>query len=92
MPVMSTQTHVSSVVDNPSIALRPFYFVVVFWGETFRNYFADYCLPSLLAPGNLPVLEGGKHKFIFCTTAHDWEAIAATRIFDALKQLSLIHI
>ncbi len=66
--------------------LRPFYFAVVFWGETFRNYLTDYCLPSLLASGNIPVLGGGKHKFIFCTTPHDWEVISATGIFTTLKK------
>jgi hypothetical protein len=66
--------------------LRPFYFAVVFWGETFRNYLADYCLPSLLAPGNIPTLGGGRHKFLFCTTPHDWEAISATDVFAALRK------
>ena len=69
----------------PSATLRPFYFVVVFWGETFRNYLADYCLPSLLAPGNIPILGRGKHKFIFCTTPHDWKMITTTRIFATLR-------
>jgi hypothetical protein len=76
----------SSLVDNPSLTLRPFYFVVVFWGETFRNYLADYCLPSLLAPGNIPALRRGNHKFIFCTTRQDWEAISATVIVSVLKK------
>jgi len=67
-----------------SATLRPFYFAVVFWGETFRNYLADYCLPSLLAPGNIPALGGGRHKFLFCTTPQDWEALSATSVFAAL--------
>jgi len=83
---MSNQAHRSNSVDSPSAVLRPFYFVVVFWGETFRNYLTDYCLPSLLAPGNIPVLSGGKDKFLFCTTSQDWEALAKTRIFATLRQ------
>jgi len=69
-----------------SATLRPFYFAVVFWGETFRNYLADYCLPSLLAPGNIPALGGGRHKFLFCTTPQDWEALSATGVFAALRK------
>lgn len=76
----------ANVVDRPSGALRPFYFVVVFWGETFRNYLVDYCLPSLVAPGNLPALSFGNHKFIFCTTPYDWKAVSATMIFASLKR------
>ena len=83
---MSNQMHHPNSVDSPSATLRPFYFVVVFWGETFRNYLVDYCLPSLLAPGNIPVLTGGKNKFLFCTTSQDWEALAKTRIFATLRQ------
>jgi len=75
-----------TLLRSPSAPLRPFYFVVVFWGETFRNHLADYCLPSLLAPGNLPALEGGTHKFIFCTTSQDWEAISETASFAALRR------
>ena len=73
-------------MEKTGIAEKPFYFAVVFWGETFRNYLVDYCLPSLLAPGNIPVLSGGKDKFIFCTTSQDWEAMVNTRIFSTLRQ------
>lgn len=65
---------------------RPIYFNVVFWGEQFRVYFVDYCLPSLLAPGNIPALEkNGQNKFIICTTRSDWEAIQCLPIFIVLK-------
>lgn len=67
--------------------LRPFYFVVVFWGERFRNYLVDFCLPSLLSPRNIPVLPpGGRDKFVFCTTAEDWRVLADTKIFGLLKE------
>ena len=62
---------------------RPFYFVVVLWGERFRNYFLDLCLPTLLAPGNLPALATAQRsKFFIWTRPDDWAAI----------KLSLIHI
>lgn len=86
MRAMVNQTHTSSLADRQPAPLRSFYFVVVFWGKTFRDYFIDYCLPSLLAPRNIPVLERGAHKFIFCTTAHDWEAISETGIVKTLKR------
>ena len=85
-----SETVCSNVVQDmrPALAgLRPFYFVVVFWGERFRNYLVDFCLPSLLAPHNIPVLPpGGRDKFIFCTTADDWHALVGTKIFGLLKE------
>ena len=63
---------------------RPFYFVVVLWGERFRNYFLEYCLPSLLAPGNIPALGPGAHKFLIATRPDDWAAMAETPIFKRL--------
>jgi hypothetical protein len=76
--------------EDPASArqnLRPFYFVVVFWGERFRNYLVDFCLPSLLSPNNIPVLAGERgHKFIFCTTSEDWRVLTETKIFGFLKE------
>jgi hypothetical protein len=66
---------------------RPFYFIVVLWGERFRGYFLDYCLPSLLSPGNLPALSTRRpSKFLIATTPADWAAIEATPIFGALRR------
>jgi hypothetical protein len=66
---------------------RPFYFIVVLWGERFRNYFLDYCLPSLLAPGNIPALATRQpSKFLIATVADDWAAMKATPIFRLLEQ------
>jgi hypothetical protein len=53
--------------------MRPLYFMVGFWGDKFRGYFSDYCLPSLLVPGNLKALScTDGHKFLIATTRHDW--------------------
>lgn len=69
-----------------SSVLRPFYFIVVFWGETFRNYLCDFCLPSLLSPNNIPILEGIRgNKFLFCTTPQDWETLRQVPIFQSLQ-------
>jgi tetratricopeptide (TPR) repeat protein len=66
---------------------RPFYFIVVFWGERFRNYFLDLCLPTLLSPGNLPALATAQRsKFLIWTRPDDWAAMKASPIFRLLEQ------
>lgn len=66
---------------------RPFYFFVVLWGERFRDYFLEYCLPSLLAPGNIPALNRGRgSKFLIATRPDDWAAMIATPIFKRLAE------
>ena len=66
---------------------RPFYFIVVLWGEQFRKYFLDYCVPSLLSPGNLPALNTSRpSKFLIATRPQDWAVMAETRIFQSLKR------
>jgi len=67
--------------------LRPLCFVVVVWGERFRRYLTDYCLPSLLSPGNIPALAGGRgNRFLICTTPADRAAIRETPAFIALER------
>jgi hypothetical protein len=66
---------------------RPFYFIVVLWGERFRKYFLDYCVASLLSPGNLPALNTSRpSKFLIATRPQDWAVMAETRIFQSLKR------
>lgn len=68
--------------------MRPFYFGVVFWGHEFRTYFLDYCLPSLLAPGNIPALENMTgSRFLICTTADDWAAMQNNPTLLALRRM-----
>jgi len=65
--------------------LRPFYIHVVVWGERFRHYLLDYCIPSLLSPLNLPNLKNAKeNKLLICTPSQDWECIIAHPIFSEL--------
>lgn len=67
--------------------VRPFYFTTVVWGEEFRNYFLEYCLPSLLSPKNIPSLDGQRPaKYLLATTIEDWEAMKATAIFAELEK------
>jgi len=66
--------------------LRPYYLMLTFWGEKYRNYFYAFCLPSLLSPNNLPVLQHVKgSKLIISTTQGDWEFLEKTRLFDLLR-------
>jgi len=66
--------------------LRPFYFVMVVWGEEYRNYFLEYCLPSLLAPGNIPAISKNRPaKYLIATTAADWELMRQTAVFQQLS-------
>jgi len=66
---------------------RAFYFIVVLWGERFRKYFLDYCVASLLSPGNLPALNTSQRsKFLIATRPQDWAAMAETKIFQELKR------
>src|ERR1700733_11771032 len=67
--------------------LRPFYIVVVVWGEVYRDYLLEYALPTMLAPGNLPALQGRRPaKYLIATTREDWEIIRATAIFCELRK------
>jgi len=60
---------------------------MVVWGEEYRNYFLEYCLPSLLSPKNIPSLAGRRPaKYLIASTREDWEAISATAIFRALER------
>ncbi len=66
---------------------RPFYFIVVLWGERFRDYFLEYCVPSMLSPGNLPALSTRRpSKILIATTAADWAAIQSSPIFAVLQR------
>jgi hypothetical protein len=70
-----------------SVLERPFYFIVVLWGTRFRDYFLEYCVPSLLAPGNLPSLSTKTpSKFLIVTRPDDWAAIEASPIFALLRR------
>jgi hypothetical protein len=63
-----------------------FCFMLVVWGERFRRYFSDYCLPSLLAPNNIPCIANKRDsKFAIATTAEDWAELNKLDVFKLLK-------
>jgi hypothetical protein len=66
----------------------PIFFGVVFWGERFRRVFLEYCLASLLAPGNIPAIAGAvESRFLVCTTSEDWRALQDHPSFRRLTDL-----
>ena len=66
---------------------RPFHFMVVFWGERYRDYFTELFLPSMLAPNNLPLLqEEDRHRFFMATPSQDWQAIKELPIMHRLRR------
>jgi hypothetical protein len=83
----STDLPSQSEGNRSPARLRPIHIVVVVWGEHFRSQFADFCLPTLLSPGNIPALSGGqRNKMVICTTPEDWKALERTAIFELLAR------
>ena len=63
----------------------PFYLTVAVWGRDFTDLFIDICLPSLLAPGNIPALahRDGSRFFIF-TTEEDAKRLVESAAYECL--------
>jgi hypothetical protein len=83
-----------TMVEELIMLDRSFYFIVVMWGAKYRDYFLEYCLPTLLAPGNLPALATKRpSKFLIATTLKDWRELCDTAIFREMQQyVEPIHI
>jgi hypothetical protein len=74
-------------ISSPAALDRPFYFVVVLWGQRFRNYFLKFCLASALSPGNIPALRTSpRSKFLIATRPEDWAAMHDTATFRLLER------
>jgi len=74
------------VGETATQSARPFYFMVPFWGERYRNYFLDFCLASMLAPNNLGLLRAADgHRFLIATTRADWQAIERSPLMEKLR-------
>src|SRR6266496_6239219 len=59
-----------------SFKLPPFYFIVTFWGQRYRDWFCRFPLASLLSRNNIPALKNkGESRFLVCTTRDDWEEL-----------------
>jgi hypothetical protein len=71
----------------------PVYFSMVVWGEAFVNFFLEFCLPSLLAPGNIPFIEHRVgSKFILHTRDVDLQTIADSAAFRLLREVVEVEI
>jgi hypothetical protein len=69
------------------IVERPFYFITVVWGRKYTERFLQYCVGSLLAPGNLPSLRTAQRsKFLIATLPADWEYMRETPIFREMER------
>ena len=68
-------------------AMQPFDFIVSLWGERYRNYFVDRCLPTLLAEGNFPVLRASEgHRLLIATTQADWQAMTDLPVMQRVRE------
>lgn len=66
--------------------MKPWYLICAFWGTEHRAYFANMCLASILAPGNIPHLKDRPGStFLIATTRQDWDALIRHPLFEALK-------
>jgi hypothetical protein len=69
-----------------------FYLAVTFWGEEYRQHFLEFCLASLLAPGNLPTIAGKTDaRLLIATTNEDWGELESQPTFVAARQLIAIE-
>src|SRR3990167_6320935 len=64
------------------------YLGITVWGKEYCETFADYCLSSLLAKGNIPALDNstGENLFLIATTKEDWQWFQTHPNFKRLKQ------
>lgn len=61
-----------------------YYFLVTFWERQFSDYFINYCIPSLISPGNIPSLPG-KPRFLIACPKVDWDYLCASRSYRLLS-------
>lgn len=92
---MEATLSTSSTTDLGALP-RPFYFLIPFWGQRYREHFTDRCLASLLSPGNFPCLRAADgHRLLIATTREDWQAIQGLPLIERAREhvtLQLIEI
>jgi len=72
--------------------MKPFYLLVVLWGNKFCHYFLDLLVVSLLADNNLPAIaHKAEHVFIIATTKEDWDFLQLDSRFKQLSELIKIE-
>lgn len=70
------------------VNMRPFYWLIVFWGKEHRGHFINLALASLLSEKNIPALHNpeGRNRFLIATTQEDWLALEGEPLFSRLKE------
>ena len=92
------KTHIDHVLGSitPAIASAAhggptYHAATVVWGDNYCRHFLECCIPSLLAPGNIPFLAGRERiLFIIYSTQKDIEAIDFAPQFKALQKYAEI--
>src|SRR5689334_14703497 len=65
----------------------PIYFSLVVWGEAYVRMFLEFCLPSLLAPANLPAIRHrAGSRFVLHARAADLPVFERSPAFQRLKE------
>src|SRR5687767_1146112 len=82
-------------MDRKNIPVRQrssiFHASTYVWGQVDLDLFFDVCLPSLLAPGNIPTLPGGSRYRILAQPIHR-ERIDAHPNVQALREILPVDI
>src|SRR5882762_8247052 len=73
-----------------AVGVQTIEFVVVFWGAKYRDFFIQFCLPSLLAPHNIPYFSTAdaaniRGRLIICSTGDDYDVISRNPLFARLS-------
>lgn len=64
----------------------PYYLLLTFWGDRFREFACRLTFPSLLASHNVPALRGKRAKFLIATTTEDWHQLEKEAVFRTLRE------
>jgi hypothetical protein len=68
------------------------FLAVTVLGKGVRRYFLDFCLASLLAPGNIPAIaDKSSARMLIATNVEDWQELQTEPTFIAAKRLIQIE-
>ena len=82
LPVRDHKRTAAQPTDGPGFDV-----VTVLWGERYVDDFAKFCMPSLLASGNLPALASTETlRLVFYTTHKDMARIQALPHYEELRR------
>src|SRR4051812_41960847 len=71
----------------------PLRLISIAWGERYVDHFLELCLPSLLAPGNLPVLvEAFRTELVLVTEQRLYERVRSHPAFIRAAELCEVQL